>query len=113
MLSKDFSIAVMVSDAKKSAAWYKKTLGFETSIEDHWVTAGPKGADWRLHLCEGDLEPGNSGIAFYAADVKATVDELKKKGTTFAKGYTKTEWGENAQIKDPDGNIIWIFKGSP
>jgi len=113
MLSKDFSVAVMVSDAKKSAAWYKK-LGFETSIEDeHWVTAWPKGAQWKLHLCEGELEPGNTGIAFYTDDVKATVAELKKKGATFAMDYTKSQWGENAQVKDPDGNLFWITKGRP
>jgi predicted enzyme related to lactoylglutathione lyase len=114
MLSKEISIAVMVSDGKKSEAWYRKALGFQTSTEDeHWVTAWPKGAQWKLHLCEGELEPGNTGIALYTDDVKGTVAELKKKGATFAMDYTKTEWGENAQVKDPDGNIIWISKGSP
>ncbi len=113
MLSKGFSVAVMVSDGKKSAAWYKEKLGFETSVEGHWVTAWPRGAPWKLHLCEGELEPGLTGIGFYTDDVKKTVEELKKKGVTFAKGYTKSEWGEDAQLSDPDGNIIWISKGEP
>jgi catechol 2,3-dioxygenase-like lactoylglutathione lyase family enzyme len=103
----------MVSDAKKSAKWYGEKLGFETSEEGHWVTAGPKGADWKLHLCEGKLEPGNTGISFYAKDVKGTAADLKKKGVKFAKDYTKTEWGETAMLEDPDGNVIWISKGSP
>jgi predicted enzyme related to lactoylglutathione lyase len=113
MLSQEFSVAVMVSDGKKSAAWYKKALGFETSIEEHWVTAWPKGSNCKLHLCEGELEPGNTGIGFYSDDVKSTVSELKKKGVAFATDYTKTEWGENAQFKDPDGNIFTILKGGP
>jgi catechol 2,3-dioxygenase-like lactoylglutathione lyase family enzyme len=114
MISKAFSVAVMVSDGKKSAAWYKDKLGFEVSTEyDHWVTAWPKGASWKLHLCEGKLEPGNTGIGFYADDVKKTVEDLKKKGVKFAIDYTKTEWGENAQLKDPDGNLIWISAGGP
>jgi uncharacterized glyoxalase superfamily protein PhnB len=114
MLSKDLSVAVMVSDGKKAAAWYKQKLGMETSTEDgHWVTAWTKGASWKLHLCEGTPEPGNTGIAFYAEDVKKTVAELKKKGATFSIDYTKTKWGENAQVEDPDGNLLWIFKGSP
>ena len=114
MISKDLSIAVMVSDGKKSAAWYRSKLGFETSIDEgHWVTAGPKGAKWKLHLCEGKLEPGNTGISFYAEDVKKTVADLKKKGAKFAHDYTKTKWGEYAMVEDPDGNAIWISKGSP
>lgn len=114
MISKEFSVAVMVSDGKKSAAWYKDKLGFETSTEeDHWVTAWPKGAQWKLHLCEGELEPGNTGIAFYSDDVKNTVADLKKKGVKFAMDYTKTQWGESAQILDPDGNMIVISAGGP
>jgi uncharacterized glyoxalase superfamily protein PhnB len=114
MISKEFSVAVMVSDGKKSAAWYKEKLGFEISTEeDHWVTAWPKGAIWKLHLCEGKLEPGNTGIGLYSDDLKNTVANLKKKGVKFATDYTKTEWGEIAQLKDPDGNIIWISAGGP
>jgi catechol 2,3-dioxygenase-like lactoylglutathione lyase family enzyme len=113
MLSKEFSVAIMVSDAKKSAAWYSEKLGFETSNEDHWVTAWPKGAKWKLHLCEGKLEPGNTGIGLYSDDLKSTVADLKKKGVKFAMDYTKSEWGEMAQLKDPDGNVIWISAGGP
>jgi len=113
MISREFSVAVMVSDAKKSAAWYAEKLGFETSEEGHWVTAWPKGAKWKLHLCEGKLEPGNTGIGLYSDDLKNTVADLKKKGVKFAQDYTKTEWGEIAQLKDPDGNIIWVSAGGP
>jgi len=113
MVSKEWSVAVMVSDAKKSAAWYKEKLGFETSVEDHWVTAWPKGSTAKLHLCEGELEPGNTGIAVYTDDVKKMVEDLTKKGVKFAIGYTKKPWGEMAQFKDPDGNLIWIQLGEP
>jgi catechol 2,3-dioxygenase-like lactoylglutathione lyase family enzyme len=113
MFSKEFSVAVVVSDPKKSAAWYAERLGFETSVEGHWVTAWAKGANWKLHLCEGELEPGNTGICLYTDDVKGTVDRLKKKGVKFEQDYTKTKWGETAQIKDMDGNVIWISAGGP
>jgi catechol 2,3-dioxygenase-like lactoylglutathione lyase family enzyme len=113
-MSKLVSVAVMVSDAKKSAKWYEEKLGFETSTEEgHWVTAWPRRADWKLHLCEGKLDPGNTGIGLYSDDVEKTVADLKKKGVKFARDYTKTDWGENAQLEDPDGNIIWIKKGAP
>ena len=109
MISTLLTVAVMVSNAKESAKWYKEKLGFETSNEDdHWVVARPKGADWMLHLCEGDLEPGNTGIGFYSDDVERTVAYLKKKGVEFDQDYTKADWGGNASFKDPDGNVIWI-----
>ena len=114
MISKEGSIAIMVTDANKSAAWYKDKLGFEASTDEgHWVTVWPKGANWKIHLCEGDLEPGNTGISLYTTDVKKTVAGLKKNGAKFARDYTKTQWGENAMVEDPDGNIIWISADVP
>jgi len=109
MISKLLTVAVMVSNAKESAKWYKEKLGFETSNEDdHWVVAWPKGADWMLHLCEGDLEPGNTGIGFYSDDVEKTVAYLKRKGVEFDQDYIRADWGGNAGFKDLDGNVIWI-----
>lgn len=113
MFSKSFSVAVVVSEGKKAAKWYKEKLGFETAAEDHWVTAWPKGAQWKLHLCEGKLEPGNTGVGFYTDDVKGVVADLKKKGVKFSRDYTKTEWGEIAMFDDPDGNVFWISAGAP
>lgn len=112
MLSKSFSVAVMVSDPKKAAKWYKEKLGFNVSAEEHWVTAWERGAPWKLHLCEGKLEPGNTGICFYSEEVKKTVDGMKKKGVKFSRDYTKTEWGENAMFEDLDGNVFWISNGT-
>ena len=109
MVSKLLTVAVMVSDAKKSAKWYKEKLGFGISNEDdHWVIARFKGTDWMLHLCEGELEPGNTGIGFYSEDVEKSVADLKKRGVKFDQDYVKADWGGNASFKDPDGNVIWI-----
>lgn len=113
MLNENFSVAVMASDASKSARWYKEKLGFEISEEGHWVAAWPKGANWKLHLCKGELEPGNTGIGLYSDNVKETVEDLKKKGVKFSQDYTKTDWGEIAKFDDPDGNVIWISNGAP
>ena len=115
MFSNYFSVAVMVSDAKKSAEWYKRKLGFEVSTEDdHWVTAAEKGASWKLHLCESELEPGNTGICFYTDEIQRKVGDLKQKGVKFSMDYTKTEdGGEISMFEDPDGNIFWISKGTP
>lgn len=115
MLSNRFTVAVTVSDAKESAEWYRNKLDFEVSRQDeHWIIVWPKGAQWKLHLCEGqELEPGNTGIAFYSDDLQKTVEELKSKGVKFSMDYTKTDRGEEAKFDDPDGNVFWISKSEP
>jgi catechol 2,3-dioxygenase-like lactoylglutathione lyase family enzyme len=114
MLTEVSSVAVLVTDAKKSAKWYSEKLGFETNAEGHWVTVRPKGSKMVIHLCEkceewGDDRPGgNTGIGFYSDDQRKTYQELKAKGVEFQKELT-TEWfGTYAIFKDPDGNGFWI-----
>lgn len=114
MFSNRLSIAVMVSNARKSAKWYKEMLGFNASTENrYWVTVWPKGSRAKLHLCEGRLEPGNSGIALYCKDVKKSAATLKKKGVKFIKDVKVEPWGTQAMIRDPDGNGLWLLEGSP
>ncbi len=113
VIGKSFSVAVMVSDEKEAAKWYKEKLGFETSVHEGWVTAWPKGATSKLHLCEGGLEPGNTGIGLFSEDIEKTVAGLKKKGVKFSKLITKESWGTYAMIQDPYGNELWVLKGSP
>ncbi len=106
------SVAVVVSDGKKSAQWYKEKLGFEIrSQEGHWVTVAPKGSELVIHLCEGEtLEPGNTGFGFYSKDVKKEEDALRKKGVEFSSPTKKESWGTYAMFKDPDGNEFWILE---
>jgi len=113
LLTRNVSVAVMVSDAKKSAQWYKEKLGFSSSIEEHWTTVWPKGAGWKIHLCKGQLEPGNTGIALYCDDLNKTAKQLKGKGVKFSQDVTKEDWGTYAMIEDPDGNVFWLMGGSP
>jgi predicted enzyme related to lactoylglutathione lyase len=116
MVGSKMSVAVMVADASRSAKWYREKLGFAGESEDHWVTVWPKGATWKLHLCEEDasqMEPGNTGIALYAKDLKAEVARLKRKGVRFSMPITTRPWGTFAQVEDPDGNQIWLYPGAP
>lgn len=106
------SVAVVVSDGKKSAQWYKEKLGFEIrDNDDHWITVAPKGSKLVIHLCEGDeLEPGNSGFGFYVKDVAKEEAELRKKGVHFPMPTKKQPWGTQAAFADPDGNEFWLLE---
>ena len=111
MTSKDLSVAVVVSDATKSAQWYKEKLGFASSGAGHWVTVGPEGATWKLHLCQGQVEPGNTGIAIYCDNLETKVKQLKSVNVKFTRDFTKGS--TSAMFEDLDGNIIWLKQGSP
>ena len=113
MISNRFSVAIMVSDANKSAKWYKEMLGFNTSIVEGWTTVWAKGSTAKFHLCEGPLEPGNSGIGLFCKNVKKTAAELKKRGVKFSKNVKVEEWGTYAMLEDPDRNELWLLQGSP
>lgn len=106
------SVAVVVSDGKKSARWFKEKLGFEVRDEmDHWITVAPKGSELVIHLCEGDeLEPGNTGFGFYTKDVAKDEAVLRKKGVKFTKPTKKESWGTYAVFADPDGNEFWLLQ---
>ncbi|HLE55008.1 MAG TPA: VOC family protein [Thermoplasmata archaeon] len=104
------SVAVVVSDAKKSAKWYHDKLGFQIrDQEGHWITVGPKGASIDIHLCAGDaLEPGNTGFGFVSKDVAKEQKELEAKGVKFTVPTKHESWGTYAMFADPDGNEFWI-----
>ena len=106
------SIAIVVSDGKESAEWYRDKLGFEIrDREGHWITVAPKGERLLLHLCEGDtLEPGNTGIAFHSPDVAKEEARLRQKGVKITKKTTKANWATFASFADPDGNEFWILE---
>jgi len=110
LLKSIVDVAVVVSDANKSAEWYEEKLGFEVrDKQGHWVTVAPKGSNVVLHLCETKpLEQGNTGIAFDVDDLDKAYRELSAKGVEFTVKPTKEEWGSYAMFKDPDGNVFWL-----
>ncbi len=115
MIGEIYSVAVMVSNRKKAAEWYKEKLGFEVreEAEEHWTVVGPPSWPSCLHLCEmGSLEPGNTGILLLARDFDETVKELKKRGVEFTQEPKKEPWGTYAMFKDPDGNEFWLMPKS-
>jgi catechol 2,3-dioxygenase-like lactoylglutathione lyase family enzyme len=114
MITKFASIAVLVSNGKKSKEWYREKLGFEVKEdENHWIVVAPKGSETGIHLCQAkELEPGNQGILFFADNIDATCKELKNKGVEFTRPLDKAEWDEKiryAMFKDPDGNEFWLM----
>jgi predicted enzyme related to lactoylglutathione lyase len=112
MISKKFSVAVLVTDAKKSAKWFEQKVGFGSSVDDHWVLVWPKGSTTKIHLCEGKPDPGNTGIAFYVKGAEKLAEKMKRKGVKFTREMKKASWGTHGMFADPDGNEYWLIEGS-
>jgi len=112
MVSNKFSVAVVVSDGRKSAKWFKEKVGLKASTQGHWVLVWPEGAGTKIHLCEGKPDPGNTGIAFYVKDPHKVAGEMKKKGVKFTQPVKKEDWGVNGMFADPDGNEYWLIQGT-
>ena len=108
-------VAVVVSNAKASAKWWVRNLGFATYTiggTGHAVLVAPPEERFVLHLCQGfaPIEPGNSGIAFVTDDIDSMVAKMTRSGVIFPEPLRKEKWGKMAKFADPDGNIFWLLE---
>ncbi|MGA8302473.1 MAG: VOC family protein [Thermoplasmata archaeon] len=115
------SVAVVVSDKKKSLEWYTKKLGLDQIASmDHWVAVGRKGQPGLLHLCQTSdydtsipLEKGNTGINLHLpGKFDAACAALAANGVKFTSPAQKEQWGWWATVEDPDGNEITLTPAS-
>lgn len=110
-------VAVVVSDAKRSARWWTDHFGFRSYTiggSGHATLVAPPGERFVLHLCAGyaPLEPGDTGIAFVTDEIEALTERIAKAGVTLTEPLRKTSWGGRAKFSDPDGNVFWLL-GAP
>ncbi len=107
-------VAIVVSNAQASAAWWKEKLGFESATiggSGHAMLVAPPGERMLLHLCEGfaPLEPGDTGIAFVTDAIDRDCERLSSLGVSFPEPLRAEKWGKMAKFADPDGNIFWLL----
>src|SRR5437870_12595602 len=77
------TIALVVSDAKRSAKWYTEKLGFELrDHQGHWITVAPDKENIAFTVCEGlhPLEPGRSGLCPVGKRVQGESAAMPKAG---------------------------------
>jgi predicted enzyme related to lactoylglutathione lyase len=119
MTIRPVSAAVAVTDRKKAAKWYVRTLGFRVFDDEpeHWTTVGDRSGKFLLHLCEvagaGHKPPkselGNTGVLLVTNEsFSRTCARLKKRGVRFSLPPRKLPWGWVAKFLDPDGNEFWL-----
>lgn len=126
MISHIHATTIVVSDQDKAVDFYVDVLGWEKTMDSpmgpsmRWITVAPKGAATNISLSlpawytrKPSLEMGiNTGIAFVADDVKATFEELTKRGVNFKGAPEMMSWGKlGCWFLDPDGNEFFMAEG--
>jgi catechol 2,3-dioxygenase-like lactoylglutathione lyase family enzyme len=116
--------AIPVSDMERAREFYEGTLGLsggtDTGDGGHDY---PCGGGTELHVFPSPEGAGGSSstiAAFQVDDLEATVEELIANGASFERygeplntderGIASTDGGQSAWIKDPDGNLLAIFR---
>lgn len=110
-----------VSDAQRSAEWYRDRLGF--SIDFLWPEASdtepPRYAIIRrgeatLHLSRAEGSTAMTSMAYvFVSDVDALAAELEQRGTAVDEGPRTLDYGmREIDLRDPDGNGLTFGQGA-
>jgi len=115
MIKTVWCITFYVSDLKRAAEFYEKTLGLEKKYEfSSYVGFECGGIEIGLipKIKEKQkVNPLSPSVEFLVDNVEKTYNELKKKGVKFIKGLHEEPWGgRQATFTDPDGNILEVVQ---
>ncbi len=114
-----------VDDLEKASTFYAETLGLPVEVADEMpLMRVTLGGDRRLLVyAKPDHQPATFTVLnFPVRDVDAVVDELTRRGVTFARydGFDQDEKGVMrghgptiAWFTDPAGNILAVIEESP
>ncbi|MGI0090566.1 MAG: VOC family protein [Nitrososphaerales archaeon] len=130
MLSKaGFATLTPVRNMDRAIKYYTKTLGgklqmrAEGDMKDMWASVKiGKEEFWLVRPGSSAKKPDLAFSTFVVKDIKAEVNELKKRGAKFERAE-KMKWttkidgpitydpvGATAFLKDPEGNLLMVFQ---
>jgi len=105
---------VNAKDVHTSTEFYKKMFGFEVESEtDEWAELKmDNGMELAIKKQFEGEQIGSSGLGFAVSDCREATDLLKGKGAEVVKDCELRENGTKylTQVKDPDGDIIWLVQ---
>lgn len=106
-------VTIFVSDEKRSRDWYVGTLGLavEFDVPERHTIALQDDDDLTLFL-QRDAENARHPacvLTFQVDDVEATHCELSARGIVFEKAPQKLSWGYGAELRDPDGHLLYLW----
>jgi catechol 2,3-dioxygenase-like lactoylglutathione lyase family enzyme len=107
-------VMLIVSDLKRSVAFYRDVFELEVEFESEgWsqVSAGTISIGLHPAFDGGAPTPGGAELTFYVDNVHATVATLRERGAEIAVEPRQEEFGGLlAIVKDPDGYQIHLLQ---
>ena len=106
-------LAIPVRDCARSREWYTKNFGLQTEIDiPERRTVGLKDdGDFTLFLMQRPAEEvaASCTLAFQVDDVESKYQQLSERGLQFVKAPQRLFWGYGAELRDPDGYLIYLW----
>jgi uncharacterized glyoxalase superfamily protein PhnB len=109
-------LALPVAAYARSRDWYTRHLGLEVEFEipERQTVALKDDAGLTIFLYERPPDapgPPACTLTFQVQNVDAKYDELSANGIVFEKSPQKLFWGYGAELRDPDGYLIYLWDG--
>jgi catechol 2,3-dioxygenase-like lactoylglutathione lyase family enzyme len=105
-------LAIPVTDQMRSRDWYVTNLGLklEFEIPQRKTVALQDDSDLTLFLyvAENPVTPSCT-LTFQVDDVDSKYRELAARGVVFEKPPQKLMWGYGAELRDPDGYLVYLW----
>lgn len=106
-------LTIPVRQQARSQEWYTSNLGLKVEFEvpERKTVALQDDADLTLFLVERPAEQVGAfcTLTFQVDDVDATYRELAGRGVVFEKTPQKLFWGYGAELRDPDGYLVYLW----
>src|SRR5215831_10474613 len=106
-------LALPVAQLDRSRDWYMRHIGLQLEFEiaQHKTVALKDNGDLTVFLYEKPDAQGNGSctLTFQVHDVDAKHRELSANGVVFEKSPQKLFWGYGAELRDPDGYLIYLW----
>lgn len=106
-------LALVVGSYGRSRDWYTDYLGLKVEFEIPERNTVALQDDSGLTLFLSESEEGAAiatcTMAFEVDDVDAKHRELAARGVEFEKAPQKVFWGYGAELRDPDGYLVYLW----
>lgn len=105
-------LTIPVKQHAVSRDWYVLNLGLSVEFEvaERKTVALQDDAGFTLFLVESDeIRATPCTLTFQVDDVETSYRELSLRGVAFERGPQKLFWGYGAELRDPDGYLLYLW----